>query len=394
MRRGRPAPCTPFTLTFTSSLTPAPTPTWHVWGRPCDSAVTIDSNGQVATTYQDFGYTTTNGGQITVPAGCNGLYQIKVTPEQAGWQRGTVSEYFVNDVVEIRTPSARGRHQRLYHRRQCPCGHRRAASSGSATVTGTGTSFTTTLYAGNTIFVDGQFNTIASITDNTHLTVNNNFTQSASGATLYLCPSSTTNNRLHYNAGDIIPFTVSVRCPAANLPSSVTVNLTDMNNNVIAAGTASISSTQTIASLYIPAAITAGLLPGSYTLQATNSGFTCVPQPLIIGAGLQKPPFRFMLYGDYGMNYVNGTLSQERDLVANQAIALEEIGREHGGRSPGREPRRLSGMGESNADGAGMINTVQSRLSAMRLPPIRRKPPRNPRCSKRWPRTAPATPSR
>ena len=99
---------TPFTLTFTSAQTPTPTPTWHVWGRPFDSAVTIGSNGQVATTYQDFGYTTTNGGQITVPAGCTGLYQIKVTPEQAGWQRGTVSEYFVNDVVEIRTPGAAG----------------------------------------------------------------------------------------------------------------------------------------------------------------------------------------------------------------------------------------------------------------------------------------------
>ena len=77
------------------------------------------------------------------------------------------------------------------------------------------------------------------------------------------------------------------------------------------------------------------MLPGSYTLQATNTGFTCVPQPLIIGAGLQKPPFRFTLFGDYGMNYVNGTLSQERDLVANQAVVAEETGREHGGRPPG-----------------------------------------------------------
>ena len=84
---------------------------------------------------------------------------------------------------------------------------------------------------------------------------------SASGALLYLCPTTTSNNRVHYNAGDAIPFTVSVRCPAANLPSSVTVDLTDMNNNVIAAGTATISSTQTIASLYVPAGDDRGVAP-------------------------------------------------------------------------------------------------------------------------------------
>ena len=145
---------------------------------------------------------------------------------------------------------------------------------------------------------------------------------------------------------------MSVRCPTANLPSSVTVDLTDMNSNVIAAGTASISSSQTIASLFVPGAITAGLLPGSYTLKATNSGFTCVPQPLIIGAGLQKPPFRFMLYGDYGMNYVNGTLSQERDLVANQAVALKKLGVNMVVDRLGvAHPGRLSGLGESNGWG-------------------------------------------
>ena len=77
---------TPFTIGYTSA---APnTPAWHVWGRPCDTAVTTGSN-QLSTTYQDFGYSTSNGGQITVPAGCAGLYDIKVTPEQAGWQRAS-----------------------------------------------------------------------------------------------------------------------------------------------------------------------------------------------------------------------------------------------------------------------------------------------------------------
>ena len=136
---------TPFTIAFsTSPLTPAPTPTWHVWGRPFDSAVTIAGNGQVNTTYQDFGYTTTNGGQITVPSGCNGLYQIKVTPEQAGWQRGTVSEYFVNDVVEIRPSGAAGAIS-VYTTSGDPLVGTVAITNGSTTVTGTGTSFTTAL---------------------------------------------------------------------------------------------------------------------------------------------------------------------------------------------------------------------------------------------------------
>ena len=93
------------------------------------------------------------------------------------------------------------------------------------------------------------------------------------------------------------------------------------------------------------------MLPGSYTLQATNSGFTCVPQPLIIGAGLQKPPFRFMLYGDYGMNYVNGTLSQERDLVANQAVALKKLGVNMVVDRLGCAPGGYLQLGESNGRG-------------------------------------------
>ena len=74
---------------------------------PATAAVTIGSNGQ-PDRLPGFGYTSTAGGQITIPAGCAGLYAIKVTPEQAGWQRGTVSEYNVADIVEIRTPGAVG----------------------------------------------------------------------------------------------------------------------------------------------------------------------------------------------------------------------------------------------------------------------------------------------
>ena len=357
---------TPFTLGFTTTnpVAPAPNPTWHVWGRPYDTAVTVGSTGQPATTYQDFGYTTTNGGQITVPTGAAGLYQLKVTPEQAGWQRGTVSPYFLQDTVEIQAPGAVGTIS-VYTTSGVPLAGTVAISNGNATVTGAGTSFTTALYAGETVFIAGQFNTVSSITSNTQMTMSANYTQSASGALYYLCPSSTSNNRLHFNAGDTIPFTVSVRCPTANVPSSVTVDLTDMNDNVIATGTATMSSSQTIASLFIPSAMTAGLLPGSYTLNATTAGFTCVPQPLIIGPGLQKPPFRFTLFGDYGNNYVAGTLSQERDLVANQAVFLKKMGV-----TLAIDRLNTSGiLGWGNQsegdipDGLGAIQTVQNHLN-------------------------------
>ena len=116
----------PFALTFTSALTPAPTPTWHVWGRPFDSAVTIGSNGQVTTAYQDFGYTTANGGQITVPANCNGLYRHQGHPG-AGRLAARHRLRILGATMWWRfAPSgAVGRHQRLYHRRRPHGGHRR-----------------------------------------------------------------------------------------------------------------------------------------------------------------------------------------------------------------------------------------------------------------------------
>ena len=165
---------TPFTLSFTSALTPAPTPSWHVWGRPFDSAVTIGSNGQVATAYQDFGYSTANGGQITVPSGCTGLYAIKVTPEQAGWQRGTVSEYFVNDVVEIRPSGAVGAISVYTTTGDAQAGTV-AVTSGSANGGGHRYQLHYALAVGND---DLHRRTVranyASITSNTQLTVNTN----------------------------------------------------------------------------------------------------------------------------------------------------------------------------------------------------------------------------
>ena len=355
---------TPFTLSFTSALVPTPTPTWHVWGRPADSAVTLNGSA-LSSTYQDFGYTTTNGGQITVPAGCAGMYDIKVTPEQAGWQRGTQSEYWVHDLVEIRTPSAAGAIT-VYTTPGAALAGTVAVTNGSSGVTGTGTNFSASLATGNLILIDGQYATVGSVSNNTQCNVDSNFTVTGSNLPIYLC-SANTYNRLHFNAGDQIPFTVSVRANA-NWPSSVTVNLIDANNNVVASGTATgLPAANNAVAFFIPGAITAGLIPGSYTLKATNSGFTCVPQPIIIGAGLQKPPFRFTLYGDYNTVYINGPLSQERDLVANNAVELKKVGVnmvvERLGWDVEFYPFTYWPSGQGT-DGQDLINTVQSRLRA------------------------------
>ena len=355
---------TPFNITFTTTQVPAPTPVWHVWGRPSDTAVTINGASQQST-YQDFGYTTTNGGQITVPAGCAGLYNIKVTPEVAGWQRGSPSEYLLHDEVEIQAPGATGTIS-VYTNIgtvSAPIAGTVAVTGGTGAVTGTGTHFTTALSVGEFVAIGGEMPTeISSITDDTDLYVVNGFASSNSGLPLSVCTAGTITNRLHYNQGDQIPFTVSLR-QTGTFSVPVTIDLLDANSNVIAVGTATLTNTAPTQQFFIPSAISFGLSPGSYTLKATNGSYTCVPQPLIIGPGMQKPPFRFTLYGDYGPNYVNGSLTQERDLVANHAIVLKKLG-------VNMVADRMSGggtllwQGGQGTDGADLINTMLNRLNA------------------------------
>ena len=182
---------TPFTITLTSPLSPSPTPVWHVWGRPCDSAVALDGSS-ITSTYQDFGYSSANH-TITVPAGCAGLYDIKVTPEQAGWQRGAQSTYWLHDIVEMQTSGAVGTIS-VYTTDGAEVaganGTSVAVTNGSTNVTGTGTAFTTTLAAGDIILIDGQSNTIAGITSDTQLTLTTAASATASGLPLYLCSST------------------------------------------------------------------------------------------------------------------------------------------------------------------------------------------------------------
>ena len=63
-----------------------------------------------------------------------------------------------------------------------------SVSNGNASVTGTGTSFTTALAVGDPILIDGQYNVVASITSNTQLTAGNAYTVTASGVAIDVCP--------------------------------------------------------------------------------------------------------------------------------------------------------------------------------------------------------------
>jgi len=223
----------PFTISYTSSH--PNTPVWHVWGCPNDS-----------TTYREFTY---SNGQLTIPSDCTGLYNIKLTPECEGMQRGGVAEYRVYDLVEIRKASAPG---------------------------------TLTVY--------------------------------------------TTGDRVHYGAGESVNFTVSCRAPDANVPSSVTVQLLDPDSTVVATGSATLTPAQKTVGFFLPASLTMGLRPGTYKLTLTDPNLTCVPQYLVFGRGLTKPPFKITMYGDYGSVYVTAPVAQERDLIANRVTWLDKTG--------------------------------------------------------------------
>lgn len=83
----------PFRVQLTGSG-PTPAPRWRVWARLLN-----DVEYQELPLIKD---------QLRVPAGCAGLYQIKVTPEVQPWQRGTAAEYQIKTIVEIRSPNTHG----------------------------------------------------------------------------------------------------------------------------------------------------------------------------------------------------------------------------------------------------------------------------------------------
>ena len=82
----------PFKIDFVAGHTKMPN--WRVWARPF-----------TAVAYQELKLA---DGQLQVPVNFAGLYQIKVTPEVEPWQRGSVSEYLLHTVVEVRSPGSKG----------------------------------------------------------------------------------------------------------------------------------------------------------------------------------------------------------------------------------------------------------------------------------------------
>ncbi len=84
---------TPLTIAFDGGGR-ATAPQWRVWITPFG-----------ASQWQQLPY---DNGQVQVPASFGGLYQLKVSPEVARWQGGTVSEYLVHDVIEVRRPGSHG----------------------------------------------------------------------------------------------------------------------------------------------------------------------------------------------------------------------------------------------------------------------------------------------
>jgi outer membrane protein assembly factor BamB len=140
----------------------------------------------------------------------------------------------------------------------------------------------------------------------------------------------TADNRADFSRGEAIPFTVVVRGLDSDDPLPLTVALTD-GERTLARGQARVKRGAAGVAFQIPAALTAGLMPGKYTLAVTAKGLTCTGQALVIGPGATRgaglaPPFHFMHYGDYGSCYPSAGVWDAPDLVAAHAARLRKLG--------------------------------------------------------------------
>ncbi len=79
----------PFNIEFTDPTLGA-RPHWRVWAR---TVGVLD--------WEEWPHA---DGQLKIPAGIAGVYQIKITPEVKGWQRGAASEYLLQTFCEVRPP--------------------------------------------------------------------------------------------------------------------------------------------------------------------------------------------------------------------------------------------------------------------------------------------------
>ncbi len=113
----------------------------------------------------------------------------------------------------------------------------------------------------------------------------------------------TPNGRIFYGARENIPFTVTFRGVPADAPVPFTVRLLDDAGILVSERVFTRAAGADKSELVLPAAFTAGLRPGRYTLRADAAGLTAAPCPLEIGPGVTPEPFYRIKYGDYGDEY-------------------------------------------------------------------------------------------
>ncbi|MDD4902684.1 MAG: hypothetical protein PHE24_06135, partial [Patescibacteria group bacterium] len=96
-----------------------------------------------------------------------------------------------------------------------------AYNSGSAAVTGTGTSFTTELAVGSTIITTGPgiTRTVASIIDNTHLTLTANSTRTQSGKSFTAQVVPFSGDNVNIDSGDTVTVDDNYNCASLAFPS-------------------------------------------------------------------------------------------------------------------------------------------------------------------------------
>jgi hypothetical protein len=153
----------------------------------------------------------------------------------------------------------------------------------------------------------------------------------------------TPHNRVSWGRGEAIPVSIAVRTTETMPEVGVSLRPSE---DVVSVGAVpvlrrfapqEISWNDGIGSVTLPAELTARLATGRYELRADVPGFTCVPQPIRLGPGLDvRPAFRVTQYGDYvnlnpgGLNpgtdgwsfanAVDGLLSRSLVLGVNQYV--------------------------------------------------------------------------
>jgi outer membrane protein assembly factor BamB len=143
----------------------------------------------------------------------------------------------------------------------------------------------------------------------------------------------TPDNRTHYGRGEEVPFVVALRGTEADKAVTLTVQLLDDGKHTLARAEAEAKGNAEAVPFKVGKTLTAALKPGTYTLAVTAPGLSCTGQPLVIGPGLNEPPFHVVQYADYGLLYPGGARPGEcadvwdaPDLTAAHAARTAKLG--------------------------------------------------------------------